>query len=515
MIRQKLRNCSFWLLLLVVICGIPLSVEASISAVTVSQSTNNVTLGRDATVVLTWTVTSNSAGTLSSKQGDFRVNAAGPIISSVITNISGNVPAAGIPVPVTIVETLQIPRSLIQIIQQQNAASFIYQRTFTDSQSTNGTGAATFNITIPTFSADVTTPVSNAAIGTDTVIPLTWTVTSDLTNEPVSSSQGIFIAPAAGTTLGTVNTVLTGTTSALGTALITETVTLPSSVVFQAQKLGETGVIFRRTFQPASVSTLSATADAGVSLTTAAAGGFTIIRIALRFDDNSLVRFITPGSALQPYADIRYNGSGLLQAVWELADPTSTRGEAIYRPLMTVRQFMPASRETTLIGPELPTKLDGFYILRLRITEPQVSAESVVLRYIVGKGNTAGSVTKTPIQLLAPSHLALLLPNTQFKWREIPGTKAYQLEVYTKTSVGQNQGSARAIDESSFPYKGDALAARPITGTIVPGGQTSVSLSMLTRGHLRPGQTYLWRVIAIGDGGVILGESPVRELHVP
>ena len=100
-------------------------------------------------------------------------------------------------------------------------------------------------------------------------------------------------------------------------------------------------------------------------------------------------------------------------------------------------------------------------------------------------------------------------------WREIPGTRAYQLEVYSKTGARHIQGSAMTIDEGSFPYKGDALSARPITGTIVPGGQTSVSLSMLSRGHLRPGQTYLWRVIAIGDGGVILGESPVRELHVP
>ena len=51
MIWQKLKNCSSWLLLLL-ICGIPLSVEANISAVTVNQSTNNVTLGRDATVVV-------------------------------------------------------------------------------------------------------------------------------------------------------------------------------------------------------------------------------------------------------------------------------------------------------------------------------------------------------------------------------------------------------------------------------------------------------------------------------
>ena len=69
--------------------------------------------------------------------------------------------------------------------------------------------------------------------------------------------------------------------------------------------------------------------------------------------------------------------------------------------------------------------------------------------------------------------------------------------------------------EDPFPYAANTLAANPITGTIVPGEQTSVSLSMLTQGHLRPGQSYFWRVIAIGDGGVILGESPVREVRVP
>jgi len=515
MIRQTLKNYRPWLLLLLVICGIPQSAVASISAVTVNQSSNSVTLGRDASIILTWTVTSNTAGTLSSTQGNFRVNAGGPVIATVNSTISGNVPASGISVAINIVETLQIPKSLIQTIQQQGAVSFIYQRIFTDSQPTNGTGTATFNITIPAFSASVTSPVSNAAIGTDTIIPLIWTITSGLTNEPVSSSQGVFIAPSAGTTLGTVNTALTGTISALGTGVIAETMTLPSSVVFQAQKLGETGVIFRRTFQPISVSTLSASADAGLSLTTSAAGGFSIVRIALRFDDNSQVRFVTPGSVLQPYADIHFNGSGVLQAVWELADPTSTRGQAIYRPLMTVRQFMSTGRETTLIGPELPTKMEGFNILRLRITEPQVRTESVLLRYIVGNGNEAGPVSMTPILLLAPSHLAMLLPETQFRWREISGARAYQLEVYIKTDAGQIPETGKTINESTFPYKGDALTASPITGTIVPSEQTSVSLSMLTQGHLRSGQAYLWRVIAIGDGGSILGESPLREIRVP
>jgi hypothetical protein len=50
---------------------------------------------------------------------------------------------------------------------------------------------------------------------------------------------------------------------------------------------------------------------------------------------------------------------------------------------------------------------------------------------------------------------------------------------------------------------------------LVPGKQTSTTLSSAARQHLLPGYRYYWRVKAIGGDGSVIGMSPVRELSVP
>jgi hypothetical protein len=50
---------------------------------------------------------------------------------------------------------------------------------------------------------------------------------------------------------------------------------------------------------------------------------------------------------------------------------------------------------------------------------------------------------------------------------------------------------------------------------LVPGRQTQTVLSGAARTRLEPSRVYLWRVLAIGADGSVIGQSPMRELRTP
>ena len=60
-----------------------------------------------------------------------------------------------------------------------------------------------------------------------------------------------------------------------------------------------------------------------------------------------------------------------------------------------------------------------------------------------------------------------------------------------------------------------ALSRPPVTGMILPGGQTDTALPTTTRWHLRPNGAYLWRVLAIDEDGAIVAVSQVRKIRAP
>ena len=50
---------------------------------------------------------------------------------------------------------------------------------------------------------------------------------------------------------------------------------------------------------------------------------------------------------------------------------------------------------------------------------------------------------------------------------------------------------------------------------LVPGNQTTTTLSLNARQRLTPGRAYLWRVLAISEDGTVIGQSPMREMRTP
>lgn len=367
---------------------------------------------------------------------------------------------------------------------------------------------------------DVTVvPASGSvALGQSTSVTVRWT-TSSTTGLFVRSSSGTFRIPG-GPVLGTVNTTLYRSLprAAIATNLVpsivsfTETVLVPASVVVKAFKAGVTRIEYVRTFEDADGPPLASTGVFFADISSSSAAGFGITRLALSFEDNSLEKVVDQDQTLRPKAQIAYTGSGVLQAVWEVADSASTAGVPVYRPLLSVRQFVGAGNETTLIGPALPTRLTGLHLVRLRLISPELPFETPVARYFVNR--SAGPAPR-PIALKGPPHLALLAANTQFEWQPIPDVRAYQLEFYLQPRPAVPPDDLRKLDrQTALPPEAD-LSGAPATGLLVPGTTSTVAISRLARSHLASGRTYLWRVLAIGPDGQVNGESPVRVIRVP
>lgn len=223
---------------------------------------------------------------------------------------------------------------------------------------------------------------ANLPLGQSSAVRLTWSVVSNLAgNVTISSSQGTFLTPG-GKVLGKVDKVLTRPLSgpAPKTARFSESLRVPTKVIYQAHKQGFNKFIYRRRFTDGT----AASGEINFYVTSPRAASFGITRLALLFDDQTPLRIVEQNASFKARAEITFAGSGLLKAVWEIAAPTSTAGQANFRPLKMLRQYMPGDT-VTLASPLLPTDISGIYLIRLRISQPETAFELPVIRYSVGK----------------------------------------------------------------------------------------------------------------------------------
>lgn len=377
--------------------------------------------------------------------------------------------------------------------------------------------AVTLVTTIPTS--------RSVALGRATSVPIIWRVTdveSAAAPPPiggwvVSSTTGTFcyVSGVACVQLGTVSKTISKSHSTTGGIILSipESVLVPSEIIFRAHKLGLSSFRYQRTFTPAGAS------DTGwvtLNIGGSAGTGFGVSRLALSFDNGAPVRLVSRNDPLQVFADVAFSGSGLLQAFWEVADPTTTSGSPIYRTLRSVNQYLIGNTQT-LKGPQLPTNTTGLYLVRLRITKPEPGFDAPTIRYFVGQQDKLGPSESAllPLVITKPSHLAYLGDETRFSWQAVPGARVYQLEIYVVA-----RDTALRLPElgatPSTPDRADisnALSRPPVTGVIVSATQTMLSATM--RRHLQPGYTYLWRVQAISKDGAVLRQSDLRVIRTP
>ena len=361
---------------------------------------------------------------------------------------------------------------------------------------------ASFPLQARIISVTANTNNNQASLINSTQIQIDWRISVDARNSgllTVRSMNGTFFAPNRETQLGMTSNLLTQNRTlneGQGATLnIRESLVIPQTVARRAQQLGFSQVLFLRTFTDTPDAT-TATSVLLIDLAGASsAGQIQIDRVQMQFSNGKRVTSLSAESELQAEALLRYRGSGMIEYSWEIASPPSTQGQIFYTPMVSRKQFVLAGSEIKLQSPILPSSRNGLYLVRLKLNNPNPNFELPILRYTV-----VPQTSEQPKSLLvgSPPQDAVLSTQTQFSWQAVSGAKVYQVEVFLEQPNDTAHSSKQLI--------------RPVTGTQVPATKEQLSFNAISLAHLRTGQTYYWRVIAVDQAGKVLAISKSRRL---
>ncbi len=342
-------------------------------------------------------------------------------------------------------------------------------------------------------------------------VTLTWTVVVNAEGTQAVRSNEVEITSVGGNILyGTVPLTFAHTMAPATGASFTETVRIPFNILRVMARADVRSFWIARHF----TSTSTTSAFAYVTATLVGGGGsgaLAIDRVALTFDDLSTSRLVQKGEHLTAIARISASGGGMLRGRWEIADPTSTIGEPVFRPLREIHQTLVGSQETRLVSPPLPTRDAGMHLLRLTIDSPSTSFPPQVIRYFVNADTAHAAPTN--IELGSPGNDALIGTETEFAWRTLPNARAFLLEIYRRTPRTADLHLPRLGSDGNAPPEPAKVEGPPETGMLLLGATDHARLSQLVWGHLTPGQAYWWRVVAIGTDGGVIGVSGYRGFH--
>lgn len=369
---------------------------------------------------------------------------------------------------------------------------------------------------------------SNYLVGSNSMISFNWTLenfgngggTADSSNGTFTLTTGTTIPPQGGpqslaTPIATGGGFLSVISPPIGIFFAPESITVPAAAYDAARQNNLTTIYYARRFTTTEGTTVYAFLQINLTFPASNPGAaLNISRVALRFSDNTSVKVIQPDTHIMAVADISYTGSGLFDAMWEIAEPVSTMGQPMFVPMQPVRQFLVAGGRVYLQTPVLPTQKQGLHILRLRICSPVLPSNfgelvgtcrvPATLQYSVNtQGDISSLPTLPPVRINAPPDNALLAIDTRFEWQPVKSAHAYQLELFLPEQAGLKPDDA-AITKRA-----------PASGMMVPAKRNSLTLGELSRNKLRPNTTYYWRVIAIGNSGQILSSSALREIRIP
>ncbi|PKN37918.1 MAG: hypothetical protein CVU62_09365 [Deltaproteobacteria bacterium HGW-Deltaproteobacteria-2] len=286
----------------------------------------------------------------------------------------------------------------------------------------------------------------------------------------LTSSQGIFFTPD--TTIGYNNLPLTVTISGtVGT--ISETVVIPVNIMEKALQRGTAQFFYRRVFT-GMIGTDTATIN--LTVTGEAGGTLGIRRISVYFGNGRAETTVMKyASDLKAYADIRYNGSGLLKGYWEVDG----------RLLSYVSQPLPAGQQITLATPDipaLPTFETGTHTLRFVITnpEPGQGIPLPVLVYFVTTDEAA--VKQAGLTLKAPAEAAEVpYASLKYEWQLIRA-EVYLIQFF------------------------EALETKRVFSAYTKKGFYQLPQLVLKK-NFEPGKSYYWRITAFDKERRKIGES--------
>jgi len=258
-------------------------------------------------------------------------------------------------------------------------------------------------------------------------------------------------------------------------AVATEALVIPLSVIEAALARHSNTITYQREFIGGVFPAEGV--EVSIIIMSEAASDFEIKRMDLYFANRR--PDITVGrnqKDLKAYVDIRYVGTGLLQAFWEVDG----------RVLATVNQHMTFAGNATLVSPDipaLPTFDPGTHVVRFVITSPspELTVPSIVYFVLPEKSGPA------LLEQLAPSDGAGLdvLPY-EFRWSGTAKAAMYIVRYYSDPEA----------DPVFSAYTKDTFYMLP--GYIPNGGLTS-------------GMKYYWDVTALAEDGTVAGKSATRS----
>lgn len=217
-----------------------------------------------------------------------------------------------------------------------------------------------------------------------------------------------------------------------------------------------------------------------INIASPATSELTITRLQLSFDNGrpeTTVNRNQPG--LRANADLRFNGSGLLQGYWEVDG----------RVLSQVNQHMTygkSIRLTTPAVPFLPTFVEGSHRVRLVITSPENDIPfPEAIYYVTAEESTAGLA---PIRVVEPrNHAALPFGPQSFNWQgTTTSATMYLVEFFEK--------------EGEDPV---AAAYTKGTGYDLP--------ESILNDNFSSGKAYLWWVKSYDGEGNLVGVSELTR----
>lgn len=325
----------------------------------------------------------------------------------------------------------------------------------------------------PSFSqaALTVTPSSvNVIRGQANTVVITYRFSDILDLPNMTSAEGRFLV---GATLVERNNLPLTVIISGGIGTVTETVVLPVKILERVLQQGTAQFSYSRIFVYDIVST---TATVNLTVTGEAGGTLGIRRLSLYFGNGraeTTVMKYTPD--LKAYADISYNGSGLLKGYWEVDG----------RVLSYVSQPLPASQQITLATPDipaLPTFDTGTHTLRFVVTNPNPDQgiPLPVLVYFVTTDEAAvkpfGLTLKNPAEAAEVPYASL-----KYEWQVIRAN-VYLIQFF------ETQGEKSVF--SAYTKKGFYQLPQLVLKKI-----------------FQPGKTYYWRVTGFDRERRMVGES--------
>jgi hypothetical protein len=325
------------------------------------------------------------------------------------------------------------------------------------------------------------------------VMPSSFNVVRGQTNTIVITYRFYDIDPGAGNMVSPYGQFLVGATpveqnnlplTAImngGIGTVTETIVLPVKVMERVLQQGTAQFTYRRTFESVIV---FATDVATINLTVSGETGGTlgIRRISLYFGNGRAETTVMKYAPdLKAYADIRYNGSGLLKGYWEVDG----------RVLSYVSQPLPAGQQITLTTPDipaLPTFDPGTHTLRFVITNPNPDQGIPLpaLIYFVTTDESAakpfGLTLKNPAESAEMPYASL-----KYEWQVIRAN-VYLIQFF------ETQG------------------AKPVFSAYTKKGFYQLPQLVLKK-IFQPGKTYYWRVTGFDRERRMAGESKTGSFH--